>query len=104
MAVDTESCVRLKTYIDEVAGQMPIRVRENFRRPERIMLRMQLQACGLMRLPDLAGCANGERASGEMICDRCGRIYYDHPMDWRVIGYGDVPFLKILCDGRRVKL
>lgn len=54
--------------------------------------------------PPLSGDPSGERCSGDMLCDVCGQEYTVHPMDWRVIGYGDVPFLNVLCDGRRVKL
>lgn len=43
------------------------------------------------------------RASGDKICT-CGRKYYDHPMDEKVLDYAGQPFLHILCNGDRVKL
>lgn len=44
------------------------------------------------------------RASGSSICKDCGKEYRQHPMDTKIIGYGDEPFLNLLCDGRSVKL
>lgn len=40
----------------------------------------------------------------DCLCERCGQPFAHHPMDWRVIGYGNVPFLNVLCGGERVKL
>lgn len=42
------------------------------------------------------------RASGEMSCKVCGEPYRNHPYS-DDIGF-DGPFLKLLCDGRKVKL
>ncbi len=36
--------------------------------------------------------------------DAQARKEFNLIMDYRVIGYGNVPFLNVLCDGRRVKL
>jgi len=44
------------------------------------------------------------RASGECICPHCQKPYYKHPFDWDVLGYDGLPFLRMLCDGTRVKL
>jgi len=38
------------------------------------------------------------RASGDVVCDYCSCLYYDHP---QVPGY---PFIRKLCNGRLVKL
>jgi hypothetical protein len=38
------------------------------------------------------------RASGDMVCDECGAIYYDHAHDPLST------FLNVLCNGERVKL
>lgn len=44
---------------------------------------------------------NGEmyRASGDCICEKCGKLYYDH--DYFAEPY---EFLNILCNGDLVKL
>ena len=44
------------------------------------------------------------RASGDVICEDCGKKYYDHPMDRENLDFNDGPFLHILCNGERVKL
>lgn len=61
------------------------------------------EQCGLKAYPDHNG-NDMDRCSGDMLCSICGKEYRLHPMDWRVIGYGDVPFLNVICDGTRVKL
>jgi hypothetical protein len=46
---------------------------------------------------------NFVRASGDCVCEICGKKYYQHKFtehrDWN-----DDPFLNKLCDGRIVKL
>ena len=69
---------------------------------ERICLLRSMQQCLMTRLPDPT--SDCDRCSGDFICDECDQPFFSHPLDWRVIGYGNVPFLNILCDGRRVKL
>jgi hypothetical protein len=71
---------------------------------ERDILVRSLLRCRMANYPEIAGDPAGERTSGEMVCQTCKRTYAEHPMDWRQIGYGNVPFLNVLCDGRRVKL
>lgn len=49
------------------------------------------------------------RASGDCICPTCGKAYWRHPHDERVLGLEDhngirQPFLHVLCEGLRVKL
>lgn len=71
---------------------------------ERLQLKRAMEMCGMATLPELIGEPEGERCSGVMLCEKCQMAYMDHPLDWRLIGHGNVPFLNILCDGRRVKL
>ena len=46
------------------------------------------------------------RASGDCLCSDCGKKYYDHPSDKapESLDWEGHPFLRILCDGTRVKL
>jgi hypothetical protein len=44
------------------------------------------------------------RASGDCLCASCGREYRRHPQDKIELSYDGHPFLRILCDGTRVKL
>lgn len=44
------------------------------------------------------------RASGDCLCEICGTEYRKHPDDMENIGYDGYPYLKKLCNGRRVKL
>ncbi|MHA1573245.1 MAG: hypothetical protein ACTSX8_04565 [Alphaproteobacteria bacterium] len=49
------------------------------------------------------------RADHRCICDACGKLYIDHPMDERYLGFKDhygvhQPYLHLLCDGTLVKL
>lgn len=69
-----------------------------------VSLRHSMAACGMTEYPPVSGDPDGMRCDGRMLCERCGQDYYSHPMDWRVPGYDDRPFLHVLCDGRRVKL
>lgn len=43
------------------------------------------------------------RASGRMVCQQCGRIYYLHPLGGP-LGFDGNMFLNQLCDGTLVKL
>ena len=86
-----------------VASLDPAALRE-FGKIEQIILTRSMELCGMTEYPAVSGDPSGDRTYGEMICDRCSKDYFSHPMDWRVIGYGDVPFLNVLCDGQRVKL
>jgi hypothetical protein len=43
------------------------------------------------------------RACGDSVCV-CGQDYYSHPPDWQELSYQRQPFLRVLCDGTRVKL
>ncbi|MBW3538736.1 MAG: hypothetical protein KY476_00550 [Planctomycetes bacterium] len=91
-------------FIRELKSSLPPAARQEFGEIEQYILLASLVVCGLTRYPPVSGDPHGERCSGDMVCDACGQTYFKHPMDWRVIGYGDVPFLNVLCDGRRVKL
>lgn len=44
------------------------------------------------------------RASGDCICEICGKEYRRHPDDMEELSYQGLPFLQVLCDGTRVKL
>lgn len=44
------------------------------------------------------------RAGGDVICEVCGKKYYDHPMDKEILSWGGYPFLNVGCDGTRLKL
>lgn len=96
--------LQLQGFIEKVKGLLDPAAREQFRELEQWMLDRALRECGLEEYPAVSGDPSGERASDDMLCQVCGKDYLTHPMDWRLIGYGDVPFLNILCDGRRVKL
>lgn len=43
------------------------------------------------------------RASGDVVCEECGDTYYHHPSDMKQLFEGR-PFLRVACDGRRLKL
>jgi hypothetical protein len=94
----------IETFLDDLARSLDPAARTEFGQIERLLLERSMEACGMSEYPAIAGDPDGERASGLMECEICGRDYGSHPVDWRVIGYGDVPFLNVLCDGRRVKL
>jgi len=63
-----------------------------------------------MNLFDLPRAGEGDSAvefslaCGDCVCEQCKKLYVDHPMDWDILDFQDLPFLNILCDGRRVKL
>lgn len=95
---------RIHDCIAELESTLDDKARHEFGNVERIMLRRSMELCNMDELPAVVGSPSGDRASGEMICETCGQEYFAHPLDWRIIGYGDVPFLNVLCDGRRVKL
>ena len=44
------------------------------------------------------------RADGGLICPSCGAEYRRHPYDPAELSFDDRPFLRVLCDGTRVKL
>jgi hypothetical protein len=91
--------------IDEIATRLGFATFSEFGSIEKALLKMSFNKCGMIDYPPvIIGDPFGERVCGDQICDRCGNDYYSHPMDWRLIGYGNVPFLNVLCDGRRVKL
>lgn len=77
---------------------------EEFGPLDRFSLDQSMTLCKMHGYPPLVGDPGGERVSGAMICETCGQTYLKHPLDYRVIGHGNVPFLNVLCDGRRVKL
>lgn len=86
----------------DLARRLDVKALNAFGIIERICLMRSMERCGLTKLPDPT--SDCDRCSGDAICEVCNQPFSHHPMDWRVIGYGEVPFLNILCDGRRVKL
>lgn len=94
----------IEETIEQIVSSLDAATLAEFRNPERWNLREQMKRCGMTEYPAVSGDPNGFRCSGEMICEKCGQDYYTHPIDWRVIEYGNVPFLNVLCDGQRVKL
>lgn len=44
------------------------------------------------------------RVNGDVICKKCGKSYYKHPDETRILGYDGHPFLKRLCNGWLGKL
>jgi len=44
------------------------------------------------------------RASAESICVACGKQYRAHSLDRSELSYNGEPFLRVLCNGTRVKL
>lgn len=69
---------------------------------EQHAIKQSMKLCGMAVLPEPKH--DIDRVSGDCICSICGNDFYSHPMDWRVLGYGNVPFLNIICDGTRAKL
>ena len=104
MAESIKRNSNIESFIASLFVSLDTKARSEFSDIEQFTLKRAMEACGMSRYPPLSGDPCGERCSGDMLCDLCGREYAAHPMDWRVIGYGDVPFLNVLCDGRRVKL
>ena len=48
--------------------------------------------------------ARMHRVSGDQVCPKCGYIYYDHPVETRVLDREGRPFLVRLCNGWLGKL
>jgi hypothetical protein len=44
------------------------------------------------------------RCSGDCVCDVCGDEYRHHPHDMKELDHNGEPFLRVRCDGRRLKL
>ncbi|KKN75296.1 hypothetical protein LCGC14_0381480 [marine sediment metagenome] len=44
------------------------------------------------------------RAGGDIICDDCGKKYYDHPMSEDYLDYDGYKWLWVICSGELVKL
>jgi len=106
IAAEVERRIRAdrRFEVEHLAALMEPAVWQKFTEVEKLNLIRHMERVGMVRLPAVCGDPNGERASGEAVCSECGHPYGVHPPDWRLIGYGNVPFLTVLCDGRRVKL
>lgn len=96
--------LELSAFISELAAGLDPLARGEFSEIERVMLSKYMTACGMVAYPAVRGNPDGERACWDCGCHVCGLSYGMHPLDWRVIGYGNRPFLNVLCDGHRVKL
>lgn len=44
------------------------------------------------------------RSSGDCVCEVCGDTYRHHPHDMKQLDHQGEPFLRVRCDGRRLKL
>jgi hypothetical protein len=94
----------LDAFIEMIGRSLDPAALAEFGPMERESLKRSMELCKMKVYPLVHGPLEGERTSGDRICDRCGQDFFHHPYDWRVIGYGNVPFLNITCDGFRVKL
>lgn len=95
---------RRDLFLCGLADSLAPAARKQFGPLDRMTLKRSLVKCGLLEYPALSGPHEGDRACGECVCEKCGNTFFDHPIDWRVISYGDMPFLNVLCNGERVKL
>lgn len=93
-----------EAFVDALRNSLDAQAKREFGPIERATLRHALRLCGLSKYPESGGPQDYEEGYADSICSGCGRSFGEHPSDWRVIGYGGVPFLNVLCDGRRVKL
>lgn len=94
----------LDEFITDLVNDFGEGTRERFGKLDRWALEKSMLACGMTELPTPKDDDSWVRTSGKVICEVCGQDYFHHPMDWRVIGYENRPFLNIICDGGRVKL
>lgn len=100
----TKATAKIDAFIERLRASLDPAARAEFGYPEEVILRRSMEKVGMTEYPPLEGDHNGDRSYGDAICEDCECTYWQHPPDWRVIGYGNVPFLNVLCDGRRVKL
>lgn len=91
-------------FVDELANQLEPSARWEFTTFRRGCLRAAMKAVGMDEYPPPPEGHGYQLADHACLCKTCGKSYAEHPMDWRVIGFGNVPFLNVLCDGQRVKL
>lgn len=63
---------------------------------EELAQKRAMQKCNMTEIPQEIG--EYYRCSGQMTCEKCGQLYYDHPAD------PNDSFLNVLCSGQRVKL
>ncbi len=92
----------IEEAVKQLIPQLELEALAEFREPEKFMFKKAMETCGMLHLPVPVG--DGIRCSGECICDGCGQEFFKHPFEWRKVGFGNVPFLNILCDGTLVKL
>ena len=80
--------------IYEPEGEEPVRV-------QYLRKRGKLVETGLT-VEEVA--AKMHRASGLVVCDECGKEYYDHPYVAECRTDEGMPFLHLICNGDIVKL
>lgn len=61
---------------------------------------------GYLNINDLLNLKHMEfvYATAHDLCDKCSKKYINHPLDMTILGYDDLPFLHVGCDGQRLKL
>ncbi len=91
--------------VAKVVASLPPAALEAFGKFDQWALMKALDRCDLEDYPDPRGdLVNGVRASGAVVCPLCHKEYREHPLDWRMLGYNQRPYLNIVCSGHRVKL
>lgn len=68
---------------------------------EAVDLETVIDLCPQCGIPE--GDDHWARAGGDVPCEICGKLYYDHPMDEVHLGSDGAPWLHRVCDGRLVK-
>lgn len=92
-------------YNLELLHQGPIGMNSPDAEPDYMpTIRRAMRQIGMTQLPEVIGDEGGAIASGSCICAVCGHEYREHPLDPRILGYDDRPYLNVLCCGSRVKL
>lgn len=93
-----------RRFLETVEKSLDPAARSEFNAWSRDYLLYAMRKVGMREYAPLVGQPDGMTAAGRCICSACGFTYAEHPLDWRVIGYLNTPFLNVLCDGVRVKL
>lgn len=102
--IDVAFQVGLETFMRNLIKSLDSLAWKEFTPVESANLRVAMTRCGMQEFPESQRSDFFDRCSGECLCDQCGYSYREHPLDWTQIGYGNVPYLNVICDGRRVKL
>ena len=97
--LDEQFDLAIEETVQQLMLSMDYSTLDRFRPIERFILKKCMQSCGMKTLPEMVG--DGERCSGECICEKCGHDFYHHPPEWRKVGYGNVPFAMALWSSFR---